>query len=93
MFWPSCLQEPALARLFEPAIKPAIGQYWRLKGFQKMESTDKENLFFTCPIVCSKKSVELLRKKTLKFIEEVLAEIKDSPSEELVCLNIDWFRF
>lgn len=81
--------------VFLPADSPYVlsrQRSWRLRAFQKMEEGRAEDLYFTCPIVCSEKTIASLRKKILKFIEETLAEVKDSPSEELVCMNIDWFR-
>lgn len=65
---------------------------WRIRAFQKMETANRENLFFTCPLVCSHATAESLRRKILGLIDEVLHDVKESPSEELACLNIDWFR-
>lgn len=58
-----------------------------------MDAADPESLFFTCPLVCSKETATALRRKLVALIEEVLAEVKESPSEELACLSIDWFGF
>lgn len=65
---------------------------WRLRGIQKMDASDPASFFFTCPLVCSKDTAQALRKKLIKVAEEVLVEVKDSPSEELLCLNLDWFK-
>jgi len=66
---------------------------WRIKAGAQMGLKNKEDLYFTCPIVCSAKSKNLIRNKLLNLITEVLKEVKDSPSEDLACLNIDWFGF
>ena len=81
--------------VYLPADSPHVlsrQRSWRIRGFHQMESVRPENLFFTCPIVCSTKTAEEVRSKILKFVEHVLGEVKESESEELVCLNIDWFR-
>lgn len=66
---------------------------WRIKGFQSMEEGNKSNLFFTCPLVCSTHLKDHIRKKILLLISDVLKDVKESPSEELVCFNIDFFQF
>lgn len=65
---------------------------WRMKAIQKMDSRTKEELFFTSPMSISKKDFEILREKLNLAIKEVVNVAKDSPAEEIVCLNIDFFR-
>lgn len=80
--------------VYLPADSPWVlsrQRAWRLRGLQKMELKSKEQLFITCPLVCSTKTAEIIKKKVLNLVDEILSEIKDSPSEELQCLNIDWF--
>lgn len=81
--------------VFLPADSPYIlsrQRSWRLRGFHRMETGNVENFFFTCPLVCSESTAKSIRQKLVKLAEEVLKEVKDSPSEALLCLNIDWFR-
>lgn len=66
---------------------------WRLKAMDQMGLKDKEDLFFTCPLVCSAETKQILRNKIIALVNEVIKEVKESPSEELSCLNIDWFGF
>lgn len=47
---------------------------------------------YTAPITLSKKDAAEMRERVLKFISETLQLVKDSPSEELFCLCVDWFR-
>lgn len=65
---------------------------WRMKAIQKMDSRQKEELFFTSPMSISKKDFEVLREKLNVAIKEVVDVAKESPAEEIVCLNIDFFR-
>lgn len=75
-----------------PLIKARQVQ-WRLKAFEAMEKRDPKTLFYTAPMSLSAETKALVRQKLVQTIQEVLAEVKESPSEELACLNIDWFSF
>ena len=69
-------------------------QNWRIKGFQNMDHAHSEQqLFFTCPLSCSKEVVGKIRGLLPNLIEEVMKLAAPSPSEETYCLNIDWFHF
>mgnify|MGYP007127653043 CR=1 FL=1 len=43
-------------------------------------------------MVLSKKDSEVLRENFVKTIKYTTEKVRNSPSEELYCLNIDWFR-
>jgi uncharacterized protein (TIGR02147 family) len=68
-------------------------QNWRLRGFQFMDQYNENNLYYTCPMSLSKADAERVRKLLPKFIEEVLQIVRPSPSEEVYCFNMDWFKF
>ena len=65
---------------------------WRSRAAYEMESDNEDNFFYTCPYVASKKTLQSLRAKILKLVEESFTEVKPSQSEELFCMNIDWFK-
>jgi uncharacterized protein (TIGR02147 family) len=65
---------------------------WRMKSIQKMDTRDNVELFFTSPMSISKKDFELIREKLTAAIKDIVDVAKDSPAEEIVCLNIDFFR-
>lgn len=84
---------PALLHL--EAFSPHIARHhqnWRLQAFRKYETLDPQNLFYTAPITLSEKTAEKIRQNVLKMIGETIELVKDSPSEKLVCLCIDWFE-
>lgn len=65
---------------------------WRLKGFEQMgNSTD--DLYYTAPMALSKEAAEEVRKQLVLLIQRVNKIVPESKSEELACLNIDWFKF
>lgn len=65
---------------------------WREKAIGKMSDEGEDKLHFTCPLTLSKRDVTRVREKIIQFINEVNAIVDPSPSEELHCLNIDWFK-
>lgn len=71
---------------------PRHHQNWRTRAFFKYEELGKDDVVYTAPITLSKKDAHEIREKILKFISETLQVVKDSPSEELFCMCIDWFR-
>ncbi len=66
---------------------------WRQKSIQMMEKKREEDLFYTAPMVLSIKDSKLIRKLLIESISEIVNQVQESPSEELMCLNIDWFKF
>lgn len=65
---------------------------WRHKAIQSMEQEDKKSLFYTGPMVISKKDKIWIREKIVQTIREVTEKARDSSSETLMCINIDWFE-
>lgn len=65
---------------------------WRMRAIQKMDSREDSELFFTSPMSMSKSDFLQIRELLAKAIQSTLAICKDSPAEEVVCLNIDLFR-
>lgn len=66
---------------------------WRLRGFEKMDDLLDDELFYTAPMSLSKKAIVEIRDELLKTVQRVVATVEQSDSEEVMCLNIDWFRF
>jgi len=64
---------------------------WRLKGIENMDGLEPEELFYTGPMTISLASMKIIRKELLTTIENIAREVSSSPSEQLACLNIDWF--
>lgn len=65
---------------------------WRIRAIDKMDSRDSSELFFTAPMSIARKDFEVIREKLNMAIKEVVNVAKDSPAEEIVCLNIDFFK-
>ncbi|HWU44875.1 MAG TPA: TIGR02147 family protein [Bdellovibrio sp.] len=65
---------------------------WRIKSLSQMERKNLTNLFFTSPMSVSEQDYKLVREKANLFIQEVVRIAKDSKSEGVVCLNLDFFK-
>jgi uncharacterized protein (TIGR02147 family) len=71
---------------------PRHHQNWRLRAFQRYESARPQDLFFTGPITISEKDAAILRERLVTFISDAVLFLKDSPSEKLYSLCLDWFE-
>jgi len=65
---------------------------WRQKALEYMKYPHQQKLHYSSPMTVSKKDVEVIRTKIIKLIEDVGNIVDPSPSEEFMCLNIDWFK-
>jgi len=79
---------------FVPRDSPFVHKHhsnWRLKALEQSDQNNERDLFFTSPVSLSKKDFENLKVKLTELIKEFSAVVKDSPAEEVACLNIDFF--
>ena len=65
---------------------------WRVKALQSLEHKGKSNLFYSGPMVVSKKCASEIRSLLIQLIETSTQKAVDAKSEQLHCLNIDWFQ-
>lgn len=68
-------------------------QNWRFRGVQQMDVRLDSDLFYTCPMSLSFEAEEVVRNLLLKTIQEILKIVGPAKSEEVRCLNIDWFKY
>ncbi|MBY0451754.1 MAG: DUF4423 domain-containing protein [Bdellovibrionaceae bacterium] len=64
---------------------------WHLRAINKIENLSQGELMFSSPVSISKKDFDKVREQFVVQIKEFLVTVKDSPEEDLACLNIDWF--
>lgn len=65
---------------------------WRQKAIQEMTHNQPDSLHYTAPMTLSKNDAEKIREILIKSINAVDEVLEPSPSEELFCLSIDWFK-
>ncbi|OQW50450.1 MAG: hypothetical protein A4S09_01255 [Proteobacteria bacterium SG_bin7] len=65
---------------------------WRLRAIDVMSENANENLHYSSPMTLSLKDAQKIRAIIVSGIESVSKIVDDSPSEELFCFNVDWFR-
>jgi uncharacterized protein (TIGR02147 family) len=64
---------------------------WRLRAINKSEALAENELMYSGQFSLSKKDFEKLREQLANFLKEANQLVKDSPAEEIACLNLDWF--
>lgn len=65
---------------------------WRLKALENAEFANTNDLTFTSISSISVQHLPELREKIVQFIEQYAKVVSASPAEDVVCLNIDFFR-
>lgn len=65
---------------------------WRQKAMESLHRDEASKLHFTSPMTLSAADAARLREMIAEFLETLDKVIEPSPSEELRCLNIDWFK-
>lgn len=65
---------------------------WRQKALANIDAGDPESTHYSSIFAVSEKDAKRIQAKTLSFIESLRADIQASPSEELYCLNLDFFQ-
>lgn len=66
---------------------------WRSKAREKLTEPGTNDIFYSSPLSISEADAELVKKQILQFIKDLSKRVVDSPSEKLMCINIDWFKF
>lgn len=64
---------------------------WRVKAIQRAEDLGRNELMYSGPMVLARADFERLREKMVGFINEVIEEVRPSKSEDVACLNLDFF--
>jgi len=64
---------------------------WRQKAIQSMDRPSKDFVFYTGPMVLSEKDAAWVRDQLVNAIGKVTERARQSESEKMMCLNIDWF--
>jgi hypothetical protein len=63
-----------------------------MKAVQRLDNRESVELFFTAPMSIAKRDFEVIRERINVAIKDIVDVAKDSPAEDVVCLNIDFFR-
>jgi uncharacterized protein (TIGR02147 family) len=65
---------------------------WRIKGLDHLRKLGASDLFYSGLVSLSKKDLQEFRQEFVDLIARFVEKVKDSPSETLACLNMDWFE-
>ena len=83
------------AVVYVPNDSPFVVKHhtnWRMRAIQKMDQRSDEEMFFSSPMSISKSDFPRIREIFAKAIQQTLQICQTSPAEEIVCLNIDFFK-
>ncbi|MEK7354841.1 MAG: TIGR02147 family protein [Bdellovibrionota bacterium] len=65
---------------------------WRQKALDDVSFDDQTSLHYSAPMTLSRADAEKIREILISAINEIDVLTEPSRSEELMCLNIDWFK-
>jgi uncharacterized protein (TIGR02147 family) len=65
---------------------------WRSKAIEYINYPDHLKLHYTSPMTLSAVDVEKIRAKLVTMIDEIGKVVDNSPANQLMCLNVDWFQ-
>jgi uncharacterized protein (TIGR02147 family) len=66
---------------------------WRIKALERMSHAKSQDLFYTSPVSVSVRDRAVVRTMLSDLFSSFQKMVEPSRSEELVCLNVDWFGF
>ncbi len=81
--------------IYVPNDSPFVVKHhsnWRMKAIQKMDSREDAELFFSSPMSISKADIPVIREALAQMIQQVQKKAHESGAEDLLCLNIDFFK-
>lgn len=83
------------AKTHLPKTSPMILQLqknWRLKAMEKQRRFDKNDFYYTGPMVLAEKDFDRIKEIFKKSLEEMYQVLEPSPCEKLYCVNLDCFE-
>lgn len=64
---------------------------WRVRSLERVDDLSPEELMFTSPFSVSRKDFMKIREEIIKVIQTTSMIIKESPEEDVACMNFDLF--
>ncbi|RYZ92829.1 MAG: TIGR02147 family protein [Proteobacteria bacterium] len=65
---------------------------WRLRSIDSLSKKAAESLNYSSTVSCGHDDTTKIREILLKAIQEIRAVVKESPSEDVFCYNLDFFK-
>ncbi len=86
---------PGVVRLFLGGDSPMISKHhtnWRVRAIDSLDKGVETDLHYSTVISISKTDASAIKEHLMKSVETARSTIKVSKEEELLCLNLDFFR-
>lgn len=65
---------------------------WRKKAIENVKLPGPVKIHFTSPMTLSVSDAEKIQSMIHKMLEDIGKVVDPSPPEQIMCLNVDWFR-
>lgn len=65
---------------------------WRVRALQSLDSETIEEMHYSGVVSLGRKDIAKIKNILLEALQSSIAVVKDSPEEELFCLNFDFFN-
>lgn len=65
---------------------------WRMRAVEKAIRNETHQVHYTSPMTLAREDVVNVHQKLLEVVKDIGGIIDPSPSEEIYCLNLDWFK-
>ena len=66
---------------------------WRQKAIEQMPVKKGNELYYTHPMALAQEDISKVRQLLVQAIDQIVEVVGPSESEEVMCLNIDWFTY
>lgn len=79
-----------------PKDSPFINSHrreWRLKSIEHLRRLGPQDMFYTGLVSLSAADLRAFRQELVELVARFTERVKESPSETMACLNLDWYEF
>ncbi len=83
------------SRIHLGSDSPMISKFhtnWRMQAIRSLETEDKNDLHYSSVITISDEDFKKIKSLLVKYIEEIKLIVKESPSEKVHSLCLDFFQ-
>ena len=91
--YPIDVQQEWLFSLLQDAAETEYGKNNDFSSIKNYSQFKEKDMAFSAPLTLSTQDFFQVKQILLEAIEKVSKTVSTSPSEELACLNIDFFSF
>lgn len=65
---------------------------WRVQSINSLGQGASDKINYTSVVSCGVKDIEKIKEVMVKALQQIRDIVRDSPSEEIYCYNLDFFE-